>query len=206
MIGTPPLAKVPSPRRAPRRRGRWTAGARLRPASIELDSQTIARRDGSAYGRGRSSTPSTTVNTAAAAPIPRPSVSTAASVNPAFVRRDRTAYRRSMARPRAPLAAAALARSRAALIATLGLDGRDVAELAPSLAPGASSVGMPCSISSCARMSRWNRISSPTSRRASGWVSLSRKVCFMTVSSRQGRGARVRRGKAAAGDRVVRQS
>jgi hypothetical protein len=67
------------------------SGSSPPPWLAALEIHSIASRDGFVYGSGRSNTPSTTVNTAAAAPIPRPSVRTAASVKPAFVRRDRNA-------------------------------------------------------------------------------------------------------------------
>src|SRR5689334_10434287 len=47
-----------------------------------LLSHIITSREASTYGNGRSNTPSTTLNTAAAAPTPSPSVRTAATVKP----------------------------------------------------------------------------------------------------------------------------
>src|SRR5690348_11502890 len=50
---------------------------------------------------------------------------------------------------------------------------------------------MPWSINSCTRISRWNPISSLTSRRGSGRLSLRRKVRFMgTLGRREREGAR----------------
>jgi hypothetical protein len=56
-------------------------------------------RSGSAKGRGRSTTPSRRLKIAVADPVPSPSATIAARVNPGARRRLRTAYCRSLKSP-----------------------------------------------------------------------------------------------------------
>jgi len=58
-------------------------GSWLRPCSGSV-SQIVTSRSGAAYGSGRSTTESTTVNTVVAAPVPSPSTRTATSEKPGW--------------------------------------------------------------------------------------------------------------------------
>ena len=65
--------------------------SRSRPVRSEKSAQTVTRRSGSGYGKGRSMMPSTTLKIAVLAPIPRPKVRTMTVVKPGFLIAVRTA-------------------------------------------------------------------------------------------------------------------